>query len=175
MKENITMKIFLIGLVLFLGKATALAQYQDIDIKCELSGLDFNLSGKPGYLIEFGSFSLLADGKEKEGVVYVAKFYKLPRTKLILSVLVGYAPESKLSSVPQLRTMMVLGERKVPFFSNTEFDKFFDGSTKHAVNYVLVGYPLAAFDKGGEGTFYMPFLRKKKPVHIMMKCKKVDS
>ena len=174
--RNMVMKVFILGLMFFIGKSTVLAQ--DVDIKCEISGLDLNMSGKPGYGIEFGSFSLFADvekSKEEKGAVEIFKYYKLPRTKLILSVLVGYAPESKLSSVPQLRTMMVLGERKVPFFSNTEFDKFFDGSTKHAVNYVLVGYPLAAFDKGGEGTFYMPFLRKKKPVHIMMKCKKVDS
>ena len=111
--RDIMMKICLIGLVLFIVKATALAQDQDTDIKCEVSGLDFNLSGKPGYLIDFGNFLLFADGKkDEEGVITVVKFYKLPRTELILSVGMVYVPNDETSSIPQLMTMMVLGKKK---------------------------------------------------------------
>ena len=172
--RSIIIKMFLIGLVLYIGKLPAFGQ--NTDIKCEVGGLNLNLSQTdPGYGFNFESFSLFADGEEKEGAVGVAKYYKLPRTKLILSVGVGYVLNGKTSSSPQLITMMNLGKKKVPISPDAEAYNFFDEITKHAVSHVQVRYPLAAFDKGGEGTFYMPFLGKKKPIQIFMTCKKVSS
>lgn len=173
--RNMTMKLFLFGLVLLICKAPVLSQEQDTDIRCEIGGLDFNLSQHdPGYLINFGSFSLFADGeksKEEEGAVGIAKFYQLPRTKLILSIGVGYNPNGETPSDPQLMVMMILGKKKAPIYSS-DFG-FDEKMMKELVTATTAGYPIEAFDKGREGWFGITFLGKKKPVPIMMRCKKV--
>ena len=142
--RNMIAKLFLFGLVLLLGKAPVLSQEQDTDIRCEIGGLDFNLSqSDPGYGFEFGNFFLFAEGKkDKEGAVGIARFYKLPRTNLILSVGVGYVPNGETPSDPQLMVMMILGRKKAPISSDAESDKFFDEITKHAVSQLQVGYPM---------------------------------
>ena len=176
------MKVFILGLMFFISKVMALGQ--DTDIRCEVGGLDFNLSqADPGYLINFGSFSLFADGKkdEERGVVEIAKFYKLPRTKLILSVFIGYI--SKIGHISKgeelgnqvIVQQMVLSKKRVPFSSESGLGEFFgnDKMTKNIIDTVQIVYSTKAFD-GSEGmTVSMPFLGKKKPVPIMMTCKKL--
>ena len=173
--RDMTIKIFLIGLALFVCKAPTLAQNQDADIRCEVGGLNFNLSqDEPGYGFDFGSFSVFADGKEKEGGTYITKSYKLPRINLILSVSVGYIPKSEELN-NQLIILMVLSKKRVPFSSESEFGKFFDNDvmTKNVIDTVQVIYSMKTFE-GSEGIIVsMPFLGKRKPVSIVMKCKKV--
>jgi len=164
------LKIFLLGLMLFASKVSTLGQ--NTDIRCEVGGLDLNLSqDEPGYGIKFGSFSLF---EKKDARGRITKFYKLPRTKLTLSILVFYAPENKISSAPQLIATMILGKRKVPVSSDSEHNKFFDEITKHAVIEVSAGYPMKAFDEKSLAGLSMSFLGKKKPIQIFMQCKKAS-
>ena len=153
-------KMILLSFVFFLGNTTAFSQ--DMGVKCEVVGLDHNLSGKSGYLIEFGSFSV----SKKE---VITKFYKLPRTELILSVL-AYAPKvpkyEKLSGT--LVVTMILGKKRFPVAS-PDFDD--EEMKKDIVSATSAGYPIGSFNKGGEGLLSMPFFGKEKQIQIMMKCK----
>lgn len=173
MTKYMIIKICSIGLVLFIGKATALAQ--DQDVRCEVNSLDYNLSqDEPGYGTKFGSFSLFINNEEmeeKEVPIHAIKFYELPRTKLILSVLVHVSKYEKLDST-QLVLSMVLGKRRVAFSPG-----FFDGEewAENTVGLAQAVYPVAFFDRGGEGMLSTGFFGKKKPVQIMMTCKKAGS
>ena len=167
--RNTIIKMVLLSLVLFVGKVPAFAQ--ETDIKCEVSGLDLNLSGKPDYLIDFGSFSLLADGKkDEEGMVEITKYYKLPQTKLILSVAAGYVPNDDEFGT-HLALAMFLGKKKI--LPSPDFDN--EKIAKDAITVAFAFYPIRAFDKGVKGLLSTAFLGKRKPVFIMMKCKKEDS
>ena len=64
---------------------------------------------------------------------------------------------------------MILGKKRISPSSKIDEEKMI----KDAANVVFAGYPIGSFDKGGEGMLYMPFVGKKRPVHIIMKCKKV--
>jgi len=177
MKKQMIIKMILLSLLLFVGKMTALAQ--NTDIKCEVSGLNLNLSqDDPSYGFKFGSFYLFADGKEvkeEKGGVVITKFYKLPRTELILSVAVAYSPKGEMFGEQSIMQQMVLGKKRFPFFSDSKLDEFFDGDTKHAVSDVSVVYSVKAFDKGNKGALLINFLGKKKPIQIAMTCKKEGS
>ena len=169
--RNMVMKVFILGLMFFIGKSTVLAQ--DVDIKCEISGLDLNMSGKPGYGIEFGSFSLFADvekSKEEKGAVEIFKYYKLPRTNVILSVVAGYVPNDDEFGT-HLVLSMFLGKKKILLYPDFDNEKI----AKDAINFAFAFYPIRAFDKGVKGLLSTAFLGKRKPVFIMMKCKKEDS
>lgn len=172
--RSIIIKITLLVLVLFTVKVPALGQ--NTDIRCELDGLDFNLSGDdPGHLINFGSFSVFADGekaKGEKGRAVVAKFYKLPRTKLILSIFILHYPKDEVSLGPQLSMSMILGRKRV-LVPSSNLDE--ERMLKDAVGIANTWYPLKAFDDGFEGSLSTAFLGKKKPAAITMTCKKEGS
>ena len=170
--RDMTIKIFLIGLALFVCKAPTLAQNQDADIRCEVGGLNFNLSqDEPGYGFDFGSFSLLADSKkDKEGVVEITKYYKLPHTKLILSAVATYVPNDDEFGT-HLALIMFLGKKKI--LPSPDFDN--EKIAKDATNVAFAVYPIRVFGKEVKGLLSTAFLGKKKPVVITMTCKKVGS
>lgn len=171
--RNMILGIFVLGLLLFTVKVPVLAQDQDVDIRCELSGLDLNLSGKPDYLIDFGSFSLIADGeevKEEKGGTMITRFYKIPQTKLILSVFVAYTLKNESFGEKVIAQQMILGKKR---FSITSPE--IDEETRYLVSSAFVVYPVKAFDEEGKGVLSMSFLGKKKPIRIWMKCKKEGS
>ena len=123
MKTSITIRICLIGLVFFVSKATVLGQ--DTDIKCEVISFDLNLSGSKA-LSKFGKFFLFAEGKElkkEKGVVIANKFYKLPGTKLILSIAAGFLHQNELTPHDQFSMSMILGRKRVPLMPSTESDE----------------------------------------------------
>ena len=174
MKKYMMIKICLVSLVFFVCKAPALAQDQDIDIKCEVSGLDLNFSQEDSeYGFTFGSFSVFADGKELKGekdVIMATKFYKLPRTKLILSIFVLHYPKDELTPYAQLSMGMILGKKRAPTLS-PDLDE--EKMTRGAIGIANAWYPIKAFNEGVEGRLSTAFLGKERPVHIMMQCKKV--
>lgn len=171
--RDMTIKIFLIGLALFVCKAPTLAQNQDIDIRCEVLSTDYNVLGSKA-LSDFGSFYLFADGKkDEEGLTEIIKYYELPRTKLILNILVGYVSKNESFGNQVIGKQMILGKKRIPLSSDSERYRFFDEATKHAVNIVSAVYSIKAFDEESKGMLSMQFLGKKKPIAIMMKCKKV--
>jgi len=163
--RNMIIKMILLGLMLCVGKASVLAQ--DVDIKCEISGLDHNLSGKPGYLIEFGSFSMF----ENDGHGMITKFYKLPQTKLILSVFAGHHPKDEPKPIEDVLIMsMVLGKKRISPLSDEP-----EEMTKYAVGVAQAWYPMEIFDKGSEGLLHTSYLGKRKPIQIVMTCRKAGS
>ena len=158
------MKMILLGLMLFASKVPVLGQ--NTDIRCEVSGFDFNLSGDdPEYFTIFGSFLMNTSARGEKSLIN--KFYKLPRTKLILSVLTYASPKDGTLD-DTLVLSMFLSEKRV---SPSDFED--EKTTKGLVNSTQAVYPITAFDKGDLGVLSMPFLGKKKPVQIMMKCKRV--
>lgn len=163
--RSMIIKLFLLGLIFFISKARALSQ--DIGIECDISSVDFNLSGShPDYLVKLGSFSMFEDG-------VINKFYKLPRTKLILSVSVVHYPKHELTpSEDVLMMLMALGKKKISFFSDFLED---EKMVKDTINLAQTGYPIELFDKGGKGVLSTAFFGKKKPIQIAMKCKKAGS
>ena len=96
------------------------------------------------------------------------KYYKLPRTKLVLSVLADYVPNDDEFGT-HLVLSMLLGKKKI--LSSPDFDN--EKLAKDVINVTFALYPIRAFDKGAKGLLSTSFLGKRKPILIMMKCKKV--
>ena len=180
---NTIVKVCLLSLVLFIGSVPALSQDMD-DIKCGVASFDPNSSGGPT-INKMGMFSVIADGEEMkdlEGVFLANKFYDVPRTKLILSVAVVYAPPTKYGLLEGFIIQMVLGKKKVSelFVGNNKEDSsgllFVERRklTKDVVGFAQTGYSTEAFEKEGEGVLSMAFSEKEQPIQIIMRCKKED-
>ena len=171
---NIIVKICLLSLVLFIGKAPVFGQ--DPDIRCGVGSFESSSSGDPT-VNELGIFSMLAEGKkveESEGIelgemLMANKFYGVPKTKLTLSVAVLYAPASTYGSAAALIVQMVLGKKKVLGLF-TEKRKL----TKDVVGFAQTVHSMEAFEKEGEGMLSMAFSEKEQPIQIIMRCKKED-
>lgn len=120
--ESMIIKVFLSGTMLFASNVKAFAQEAGkVSIQCKVSGVDLNLSSdKPGYRIEFGSLSV----SEKDEENLMTRYYKLPRTKLILIVSIHYDKNDDITSPLMkggyLGVIMILGKER--FFPSDDID-----------------------------------------------------
>ena len=88
-------------------------------------------------------------------MVIANKFYKLPRTKLILSIFVLHYPKDELTPYDQFSMSMILGRKRVPLMPSTESDE--EEMMKNAISISQTVYPIKAFDGGGEGKLSTKF------------------
>lgn len=168
--RSMIIKVFLLGTMFFVSNVKVFTQeVSKAAIQCEVSGVDLNLnSDNPDYRIEFGSLSV----SEKDEERTITRHYKLPRTKLILSVSPYYVKKGDITSPfmkgDYLGVGMILGKKKILPSDDIGDEKL----TRSVVDIAESMYPIKALGKGGKGVLTILFLGKKKPIKIMVECKK---
>lgn len=161
MMGNMVAIMFLIGLVMFTGKGTALGQ--NTDVQCLVVGQDSNFkSDDPRYFINFGSFSVSEKGKQ----VKITRHYKVPRINQILNVLVYFQEEGQA-----ITQVMMLSKKRVSRFSDFDDEKLM----RDVISHVSMVYPVEDLDETEGGGLSIQFLGKKKPVRFAMMCRKAGT
>lgn len=153
---NMIITMFLIGLVMFTGKGTALGQ--NADVQCQVAGIDSNFkSDDPRYFINFGSFSVSEKGKQGK----ITRHYKVPRINLILNVLVYLQEEGQV-----IIQVMMLSKKKISRFSDFDDEKLM----RDVISHVSMVYPVEDLDETEGVGLSIQF---QKPVRFIMMCRKL--